>query len=204
MKKSKRDVKKRRYSRELKSGYNFATNKKLTRGQKAFRICFIRGEKFLPYKDYLSNSDNHLKTSVINDEFAKGDNSLTNNLLKKYPSKTSAMSYETALKKGYITSSEYNKLNKNKRVDNLDYSTRDYRKFDKLVGIDSNHNDIIKEAYRFYPKSNVKQAREYAERTGSKIVFEDKGVLGKNSDATYLVYKDFDMLPHHLKAFVKN
>jgi hypothetical protein len=52
MNKDKKKNKKRRYSRELESGYNYATGKRLTAGQKAYRHCFIENKKFIPPEKY--------------------------------------------------------------------------------------------------------------------------------------------------------
>jgi len=46
------DSKRRRYLKELDSGFNFLTHKRLTSGQKAYRHCYLDGKKFVPSKGY--------------------------------------------------------------------------------------------------------------------------------------------------------
>jgi len=65
MNKDKKKNKKRRYSRELESGYNFATKKRLTPGQKAYRHCFIENKKFIPPENYRKEKSFKVKKGAV-------------------------------------------------------------------------------------------------------------------------------------------
>jgi len=63
LKKEKKN-RKRRYKKELNSGYNFATRKKLTPGQKAYRFCFLDDKKFVEPKKYKKEKSFKAKTGM--------------------------------------------------------------------------------------------------------------------------------------------
>ena len=55
---------KRRYKKELHSGYNFATHEKLTSGQKAYRFCFLDDNQFIDPKKYKKEKSFKSRTGV--------------------------------------------------------------------------------------------------------------------------------------------